>query len=158
MFCPDCGKEVKDATSKFCAECGFSLKANDVEQTTDSATDVPYESVQKKLETDMERLFSRLAVGFAGYGVIHAVVSLFLWGNFTGSGFRIVLLMFILAFGCYIISKTIFKNNPVTEHFKFKCPRCNEENIVSANIDTTFECKKCQKKFIVVKNNIKTID
>lgn len=158
MFCPNCGKEVKDATSKFCSECGFSFKDNTVKHTEAHQAYIPYESVQKKQETDMVRLFSRLAAGFAGYGTIHAVVSLFLWGDFTGTGFKIVLLMLVLALGCFIASKSFNKTAPFTEHFKFKCIHCGEENIVSADIDTTFECKKCQKKFVIVENNIKTID
>ena len=66
--------------------------------------------------------------------------------------------MFVIASGSFAICYSIRKKSQVTEHFKFKCSRCNEENIIPADANTTFECKKCEKKFIVIENNIKTID
>lgn len=156
MFCKECGKEL-DAVAKFCPDCGAKVIVNENCDEID-IENIPYESVQQKAVSDAEKLFSALSKCFAGYGIIHAFVSLFLNHGLSHSSFRIVLLMFVIAAGSFAICYSIRKKSPVTEHFKFKCPRCNEENIVSADIDTAFECKKCQKKFIVVENNIKIID
>ena len=156
MYCKECGNKLDDSI-KFCPDCGAKVVVNENSDEID-IENIPYESVQQKAVSDAEKLFSALSKCFAGYGIIHAFVSLFLDHGLSHSSFRIVLLMFVIASGSFAICYSIRKKSQVTEHFKFKCPRCKEENIIPADIESTFECKKCQKKFIVVEGNIKIID
>ena len=71
---------------------------------------VSYESVQQKSVSDTEKLFSGLTKVFAGYVVIHAVVSLFLNHGFTQGDLRIIFLMFVIAVGSFAICSSIRKN------------------------------------------------
>lgn len=157
MYCKECGNKLDDSI-KFCPDCGAKVDQKEpAELNAKQVEYVSYESLQQKSVSDTEKLFSGLTKIFAGYGVIHTVVSLFLNHGFTQGGLRIIFLMFVIAAGSFAICSSIRKKSPITEHFKFKCTRCNEENIIPADAKTTFECKKCEKKFIVIENNIKTI-
>ena len=154
MKCFNCSKEIADDNAKFCPECGAEVKENEV---TTGGTDIPYGIVQQKSESNHERVLLKGAFVFGGYGIIHAIVSLALDGEISDTGFRIVALFIGIGLICFLISRYLHKQSPITDHYKFKCPVCHEENIVDSTIDSTFTCSKCEQKMVIVDKEIKTL-
>lgn len=151
MKCFNCSKEIADDNAKFCPECGAEVKENEV---TTGGTDIPYGIVKQKSESNHERVLLKGAFAFGGYGIIHMIVGLVLHGE---TNLRIVGLFMGIGIILFIISRYFHKQSPITDHYKFKCPVCHEENLVDSTIDSTFTCSKCEQKMVIVDKEIKTL-
>lgn len=151
MKCLNCSKEISDDNAKFCLECGAELKEKEV---ITGGTKIPYEIVQQKSESDLENRLFKGTFLFVGSGIIYAIVGLVLNGE---TNFRIEGLFIGIGIVLFIISRFLHKQSPITDHYKFKCPVCHEENIVDSTIDSGFNCSKCEQKMVIVDNEIKVI-
>ncbi len=151
MKCIKCNKEISDDNAKFCPECGAELKEKEV---ITGGTEIPYEIVKQKSESDLENRLFKGTFYFVGAGIIYAIVGLVLNGE---TNFRIEGLFIGIGIVLFIISRFLHKQSPITNHYKFKCPVCHEENIVDSTIDSGFNCSKCEQKMVIVDNEIKVI-
>lgn len=154
MKCTNCGKEISDNNAKFCPGCGAELKEKEVITGT---TEIPYEIIQQKRKSDLESRLFNGTFYFAGAGIIYAIVSLALDGEISDTGFRIIALFIGIGLICFLISRYLHKQSPITDHYKFKCPVCHEENIIDSTIDSSFTCGKCEQKMVIVDKEIKII-
>lgn len=151
MKCIKCNKEISDDNAKICLECGAELKEKEV---ITGGTEIPYEIVKQKSESDLENRLFKGTFYFVGAGIIYAIVGLVLNGE---TNFRIEGLFIGIGIVLFIISRFLHKQSPITDHYKFKCPVCHEENIVDSTIDSGFNCSKCEQKMVIVDNEIKVI-
>ena len=151
MFCNKCGNAVSDNNAKFCPECGTELKGKEV---TASSTEIHYEIVKQKSESKLENALYKGTLVFGGYGIIHAIVGLVLHGE---ADVKIVGLFIGIGVILFIIARHLTKQSPITDHYKFKCPVCYEENIVDSTIDSGFACCKCEQKMVIANKEIKII-
>ena len=152
MFCNKCGNAVSDNNAKFCPECGVELKEKEV---ITGGTEIPYEIIKQKSESKLENALYKGTLVFGGYGIIHAIVGLVLNGE---ADVKIVGLFIGIGVILFIISRYLTKQSPITDHYKFKCPVCYEENIVDSTIDLGFACNKCEQKMVIAGKEIKTIE
>lgn len=154
MKCTNCSKEISDDNAKFCTECGAELKEKEV---IIGGTEIPYEIVKQKSESALESALFKGTFFFAGQGIIYAIVGLVLYGENGGVALRIEGLFIGIGIIMFIISRYLHKESPITDHLKFKCPVCHEENIVDSTIDSSFTCCKCEQKMVIVDKEIKII-
>ena len=49
MYCPNCGKELKDISAKFCPECGSSIGAKTVQKTAPSQPEATKFNLRKAM-------------------------------------------------------------------------------------------------------------
>lgn len=151
MKCTNCGKEISDNNAKFCPGCGAELKEKEVITGT---TEIPYEIIQQKRKSDLESRLFNGTFYFAGAGIIYAIVGLVLHGKLD---FKLPGLFIGVGVVLFIISLYLNKQSPVTDHYKFKCPVCHEENIIDSTIDSSFTCSKCEQKMVIADREIKII-
>ncbi len=154
MFCQNCGKEITDKNAKFCPGCGTELKEKEV---ITGGTEIPYEIVKQQSESALEGTLFKGTFVFAGSGIIYAIVGFVLDGEISDTWFRVVALFIGIGLICLIISRYLHKQSPITDHYKFKCPVCHEENIVDSTIDSGFTCHKCEQKMVIADKEIKII-
>lgn len=154
MFCNKCGKEIADG-SKFCDSCGnvindAEVKTEPVQSAVVGGMFVEHEMVQQKKWGTAEKVLVFIAVVF-GFMVIVTFL-----GNFRLdlSSFRDLL----VAGGFAAAAWFIHNKRPLTDHYKYKCPYCNEENTVAADETSTFKCSKCKKTMTIIDGKIKTLD
>lgn len=162
MFCPNCGKEIAE-NEKFCSACGTVANNTQSEkaQYTPVASSyegrtVEYETVQEKKWATPEKVLSAVAVLVILYAVVGPFFSNLFFGISGGlwNALRGILIAGVL-FG---IAMFIHSKRPLTDHYKFKCPYCNEEDTVAADEKNTFNCSKCKKTMTIVDGKIKTIE
>lgn len=151
MKCTNCGKEISDNNARFCPGCGTELKEKEI---ITGGTEISYEIVRQKRKTDLESRLFNGTFYFAGAGIIYAIVGLVLHGELN---FKLPGLFIGIGVVLFIISKYINMQSPVTDHFKFRCPVCHEENIVDSTIDSGFTCSKCEQKMVIADKEIKII-
>lgn len=158
MFCKNCGKQIED-NSKFCTECGaattdfgeIAKKASEY-----SGMNVEYEVVQEKKWDSPEKVLSAIAVLVVLYSVAGPILGSLFFG--WSGGLPNILRGIVIAGVLFGITMFIHSKRPLTDHYKFKCPYCNEEDTVAADENHTFKCSKCKKTMTIVDGKIKTID
>lgn len=164
MFCKNCGKEIEENV-KFCSGCGTAVE-NDIPSVTPAQSStvshadgvtIEHETVQEKKWDSPEKILSALAA-FVVFGTVIMPFLTDLLFGFSGDGFGYVLRGILIAGVLFGIAMFIHSKRPLTDHYKFKCPYCNEENTVAADETKTFNCSKCKKTMTIVDGQIKTIN
>ncbi len=163
MFCSNCGKEIAE-NEKFCSACGTAVKTSSQSEALQQPAvtssfdgkEIEYETVQEKKWASPEKILSAIAALVILYTVVGPFfVNLFFgFSGGLGNALRGILIAGVL-FG---IAMFVHSKRPLTDHYKFKCPYCNEENTVAADEENTFNCSKCKKTMTIVDGKIKTIE
>lgn len=164
MFCKNCGKEIEENV-KFCSGCGTAVE-NDASAvaSAQSATPPPVESLPVEHETVQEKKWDtpeKILSAIAAFVVFGTVIMPFLTDllfGFSSDGFGYVLRGILIAGVLFGVAMFIHSKRPLTDHYKFKCPYCNEENTVAADETKTFNCSKCKKTMTIIDGQIKTIN
>lgn len=164
MFCKNCGKEIEENV-KFCSGCGTAVE-NDTSTVTSaqSATPPPVESLLVEHETVQEKKWDtpeKILSAIAAFVVIYTVIAPFftnLFFGFSSTGFGYVFRGILISGVLFGVAMFIHSKRPLTDHYKFKCPYCNEENTVAADETKTFNCSKCKKTMTIIDGQIKTIN
>ncbi len=161
MICKNCGKEIEE-NEKFCFSCGTAVE-ND-----DSAQSAPPQSIESLLiepETIQKKkwgLPEKILLAVSGFELFHAAGMLLnreamIFGTYSYN-LSAASESFIIAAVCLAIAMIIHYKRKLTDHYKYKCPYCNEENTVVADTTSTFKCSKCKKTMTIIDQKIKTID
>lgn len=164
MFCKNCGKEIEENV-KFCSSCGTAVENNTPADTTAQPSTaspaegllIEHETVQEKKWATPEKILSALSLFFLFVTVISPIITA------IGTGIQVTnifeILRGVLITGAFFgVAMFIHNKRPLTDHYKFKCPYCNEENTVSADETKTFNCSKCKKTMTIINGQIKTIN
>ncbi len=163
MFCPNCGRKTAE-NEKYCSACGTALESNTqpekaqyvpVTSSYEGRT-VDYETVQEKKWATPEKVLSAIAALVILYAVVGPILSNLFFG--ISGGFWNSLRGILIAGVLFGIAMFIHSKRPLTDHYKFKCPYCNEENTVAADEKSTFNCSKCKKTMTIIDGIIKTIE
>lgn len=165
MFCKNCGKEIEENV-KFCSSCGTAVE-NDTSAvaSAQSATPPPVESLLVEHETVQKKKWGipeKILFAVTGFELFHAVGMLLnreamIVGTYSYN-LSVALESFIIAVVCFVIAMIVHNKRQLTDHYKFKCPYCNEENTVAADETNTFKCSKCKKTMTIIDGQIKTIN
>ncbi len=163
MNCKNCGKEIEENV-KFCSSCGTAVE-NGTTVVTSAQHEIPlsvervvvHETVQQKKWDSPEKILSALAA-FVVFGTVIMPFLTDLLFGFSGEGFGYVLRGILIAGALFGVAMFIHSKRPLTDHYKFKCPYCNEENTVVADETQTFNCSKCKKTMTIIDGQIKTIN
>lgn len=165
MVCQKCGKEIA-GNATVCSGCrtadeNNALADNSPQSSESSIIDgtiIEHETVQKKKRGIPELIL----LGVAGFESFHAlgmllnreamVLGTYSFNSSAASD------SFVIAAICFVIAMIVHKKRRLTDHYKFKCPRCSEEKTVSADKTSTFNCSKCKKTMAIVNGKIKTIE
>ncbi|MBQ5823344.1 MAG: zinc ribbon domain-containing protein [Clostridia bacterium] len=163
MFCPNCGKETADNV-KFCSSCGMEFATNTQPEATPTPPPAPvaggrivaHEIVQEKKWAMPEKVLSVLSVFTVLYSVVGPILGSLFFG--MSGGFLNILRGILIAGALFGVAMFIHSKRPLSDHYKFKCPYCDQEDTVATDEKSTFNCSKCKKTMTIVDGQIKTID
>lgn len=164
MFCKNCGKEIEENV-KFCSSCGTAVENDTPADITSQPTPtspvesllIEHETVQEKKWATPEKILSAIAAFLFIMTVVSPIITTIGTGIQVTSIFEI--LRGILITGAFFgAAMFIHSKRSLTDHYKFKCPYCNEENTVAADETNTFKCSKCKKTMTIINGQIKTIN
>lgn len=164
MHCKKCGAEIV-ADAKFCENCGTTVENKPLPNQSKAPTSpspiegiiIEHDTVQKKKWGIPEKILFAVT----GFELFHAVGMLInreamIVGTYSYN-LSAALESFIIAVVCFVIAMIVHNKRRLTDHYKFKCPYCSEENTIAADETNTFSCSKCKKTMTIIDGQIKTI-